>query len=211
LEKPRAVRKTWGEIMRIIAGSEKNRAVKCKKGLETRPTLGILREALFSILNGAVAGSRFLDLFSGSGAIALEALSRGAERAVMIERDPEALAILIGNINALGYAERCRAYKNDVFRAVAILGRKGEQFDLIFMDPPYNQEVCGKVVEAVDRNGISTAGGLVVCEHHKGEKLANKIGNFRKSDERIYRNKVFTFYRQEKENGQSEAHKGEKA
>ncbi|MDR1834878.1 MAG: 16S rRNA (guanine(966)-N(2))-methyltransferase RsmD [Fusobacteriaceae bacterium] len=197
--------------MRIIAGSEKNRTVKCKKGLETRPTLGILREALFSILNGAVAGSRFLDLFSGSGAIALEALSRGAERAVMIESDPEALAILIGNINALGYAERCRAYKNDVFRAVAILGRKGEQFDLIFMDPPYNQEVCGKVVEAVDRNGISAAGGLVVCEHHKGEKLANKIGNFRKSDERIYRNKVFTFYRQEKENGQSEAYKGEKA
>jgi len=180
--------------MRIIAGTRKGRTLKSKKGTETRPTLGVLREALFSILAARIPGSVFLDLFSGSGAMALEALSRGAARAVMIESDPEALSIIIENTNTLGFAESCRAYKNDVFRALSILGRKGEKFDLIFMDPPYTEELCKRVVENIARHKVLAPGGLIVCEHHKGEKLPSNIKNFHQTSEREYRNKVFTFY-----------------
>jgi len=130
--------------MRIIAGEAKNRIIKTRKGFDTRPTLESVKESLFSIIAPYVENSVFLDLFSGSGSISLEAISRGAKRAVMIEKDGEALKYIIENIDNLGFSDRCRAYKNDVVRAIEILGRKNEKFDIIFMDPPYQDNVTKK-------------------------------------------------------------------
>lgn len=180
--------------MRIIAGEAKNKKIKSRKGMNTRPTLGSVKESLFSIISPYVPDSSFLDLFSGTGNIALEALSRGSRRAVMIEQDPEALKIVIENINSLGYEERCRAYKNDVIRAVEILGRKEERFDIIFMDPPYKQELCTKVIKAISKAGVLAEGGLIICEHHIFEELADEIGEFKKADYRKYGKKAMTFY-----------------
>lgn len=180
--------------MRIIAGEAKSKRLKSRKGMNTRPTLGSVKESLFSIIAPYVEGSRFLDLFSGTGNIALEALSRGAKKAIMIEKDPEALRVIIENINGLGFEDRCRAYKNDAARAVEILGRKNEKFDIIFMDPPYKEELCTKVTEAVLKAGILAEGGLVICEHHVFEKLGDTIGELKKADERVYGKKVMTFY-----------------
>ncbi len=182
------------KFMRIIAGEAKNRKIKTKKGFDTRPTLESMKEALFSIIAPYIEGSCFLDLFSGSGSISLEALSRGAKKAIMIEKDTEALKCIIENINALGYSEKCRAYKNDVLRAIEILGRKNEKFDIIFMDPPYKDEICKKVLNAIDKAKILKDGGLIICEHHLYEKLEDEIANFRKSDEREYNKKFLTFY-----------------
>ncbi|MGL4254463.1 MAG: 16S rRNA (guanine(966)-N(2))-methyltransferase RsmD [Fusobacteriaceae bacterium] len=180
--------------MRIIAGEAKNKKIKSRKGMNTRPTLGSVKESLFSIISTYVPDSVFLDLFTGTGNIALEALSRGAKRAVMIEQDPEALKIVIENINSLGYEDRCRAYKNDVIRAVEILGRKDEKFDIIFMDPPYKQELCTKVMKAIEKAGILAQGGLIICEHHIFEELADEIGEFKKADYRKYGKKAMTFF-----------------
>ena len=180
--------------MRIIAGEAKSKRLKSRKGMNTRPTLGSVKESLFSIISPYVEGSKFLDLFSGTGNIALEALSRGARRAIMIEQDQEALRVIIENINSLGFEDRCRAYKNDVIRACEILGRKGEKFDIIFMDPPYKEELCTKVSEAVLKTGILAEGGLVICEHHVFEKMADQIGELKKADERVYGKKCITFY-----------------
>lgn len=180
--------------MRIIAGEAKNKKIKSRKGMNTRPTLGSVKESLFSIISTYVPDSVFLDLFTGTGNIALEALSRGAKRAVMIEQDPEALKIVIENINSLGYEDRCRAYKNDVVRAVEILGRKDEKFDIIFMDPPYKQELCTKVMKAIEKAGILAQGGLIICEHHIFEELADEVGEFKKADYRKYGKKAMTFY-----------------
>lgn len=152
--------------MRIIAGDAKNKRIKSRKGTDTRPTLGSMKESLFSIIAPYVPDSVFLDLFSGSGSISLEALSRGAKRAVMIEKDAEALKYIIENVNNLGYEERCRAYKNDVLRAIEILGRKGEKFNIIFMDPPYKDEVCTRVMKAIEKHKILAEDGLIICEHH---------------------------------------------
>jgi 16S rRNA (guanine(966)-N(2))-methyltransferase RsmD len=162
--------------------------------MDTRPTLGSVKESLFSIIAPYIHGSRFLDLFSGTGNIALEALSRGASKAVMIEADQEALKVIIENINSLGYENKCRAYKNDAARAVEILGRKEEKFDIIFMDPPYKQELCSKVMHAIAKSGILAENGLIICEHHIFEDLSDELAGFKKADQRKYGKKTMTFY-----------------
>ena len=180
--------------MRIIAGEAKNRIIKTRKGFDTRPTLESVKESLFSIITPYIEGSVFLDLFSGSGSISLEAISRGAKRAVMIEKDGEALKYIIENIDNLGFSDRCRAYKNDATRAIEILGRKNEKFDIIFMDPPYQDNVTKKVLKAIDKANILAEDGLIICEHHLLEDLEDNIASFRKTDERKYNKKILTFY-----------------
>lgn len=180
--------------MRIIAGEAKNRIIKTRKGFDTRPTLESVKESLFSIITPYIEGSVFLDLFSGSGSISLEAISRGAKRAVMIEKDGEALKYIIENIDNLGFSDRCRAYKNDAIRAIDILGRKNEKFDIIFMDPPYQDNVTKKVLKAIDKANILAEDGLIICEHHLLEDLEDNIASFRKTDERKYNKKILTFY-----------------
>ncbi len=180
--------------MRIIAGEAKGKRLECRKGVDTRPTQDSIKESLFSIIAPYITDARFLDLFSGTGNIALEALSRGAKRAVMIEKDQEALKYIIKNINNLGYENKSRAYKNEVLRAVEILGRKGEKFDIIFMDPPYKDEVCERVMRAISKANLLAEDGLIICEHHMFEDMADEVGEFRKTDERKYGKKVVTFY-----------------
>ena len=169
--------------MRIIAGEAKNRIIKTRKGFDTRPTLESVKESLFSIIAPYIEGS-----------VSLEAIRRGAKRAVMIEKDGEALKYIIENIDNLGFSDRCRAYKNDVIRAIEILGRKNEKFDIIFMDPPYQDNVTKKVLKAIDKANILTEDGLIICEHHLLEDLEDNIASFRKTDERKYNKKILTFY-----------------
>ncbi|TDT68051.1 16S rRNA (guanine(966)-N(2))-methyltransferase RsmD [Hypnocyclicus thermotrophus] len=180
--------------MRIVAGIAKNRKLKTRKGHDTRPTLEKIKESLFSIIFPYVENSNFLDLYSGTGNIALEAISRGAKRAIMIEKDPEALKIIIENVNNLGFENKCRAYKNDVFRAIDILGKKNEKFDIIFMDPPYHDEICEKVIKRVLKNELLKEDGIIIAEHFIAEKMPDSIGELNKIDERNYSKKVLTFY-----------------
>lgn len=180
--------------MRIIAGEAKGKRIECRKGNDTRPTQDSIKESLFSIIAPYISEARFLDLFSGTGNIALEGLSRGAKRAVMIEKDQEALKYIIKNINNLGYENKARAYKNDVFRANEILRKKGERFDIIFMDPPYKEELCSKVLNSISKNGLLAENGLIICEHHLFEDMPESVAEFKKTDERKYGKKVITFY-----------------
>ena len=150
--------------MRIIAGEAKNRIIKTRKGFDTRPTLESVKESLFSIIAPYVEGSIFLDLFSGSGSISLEAISRGAKRAVMIEKDGEALKYIIENIDNLGFTDRCRAYKNDVIRAIEILGRKNEKFDIIFLDPPYKKGFEDKCLDILLNSTLIDEHTLIIIE-----------------------------------------------
>ena len=188
-----------GRKMRITAGELKNRKIKSREGRETRPTLERIKEAIFSIIGNKVEKSVFLDLYSGTGNIAIEALSRGAARAVMIEEDKEALRIIIENVNNLQLEGRCRAYRNDVFRALEILGRKNEKFDIIFIDPPYKENITSETIEKICESNVLKEEGIIISEHSVYEKLENKIGKFVKYDERDYNKKVVSFYRFEDE------------
>ena len=95
--------------MRIVAGTLKNRRIKSREGRETRPTLERIKEAIFSIIGEKVVDAKFLDLYSGTGNVSFEALSRGSKRAIMIEEDKEALRVIIENVNHLGVEEKCSA------------------------------------------------------------------------------------------------------
>ncbi|OQY08715.1 MAG: 16S rRNA (guanine(966)-N(2))-methyltransferase RsmD [Fusobacteriia bacterium 4572_132] len=180
--------------MRIIAGEAKNKKIKALKTMDVRPTSDRVKESLFSIIDQYIPDSVFLDLFSGTGNIALEALSRGAKKAILIEKENKVLGNIIENINNLGFEDRCRAYKNEAERAIVILAKKNEMFDVIFMDPPYKEELCTSTIEKVEEQKILKENGLLIAEHHIKERMAEKIGELNKVDERIYGNKVMTFY-----------------
>ena len=136
-------------FMRIIAGEHRGRRIAAPPGLDTRPMLDRVREALFSTLGERIRGARVLDLFAGSGSLGLEALSRGAQSARMIERDPRALAILRGNVETLGLAGRAQivrgdALRPDLWRSLLSAARAGDPdrepgqgFDIVLLDPPY--------------------------------------------------------------------------
>ena len=166
--------------MRITAGMLKNRKIKSREGRETRPTLERIKEAIFSIIGEQVVEAKFLDLYSGTGNMAIEALSRGAGRAVMIEQDKEALRIIIENINNLSLENKCRAYKN-------------EKFDIIFMDPPYKENISAQTIEKISESNILSEEGIIISEHSTYEKLENTIGKFVKYDERDYNKKIIFF------------------
>lgn len=123
--------------MRVIAGRFGGQTLLAPRGRATRPTGDRVREALFSIL-GDVSGARVLDLFAGTGALGIEALSRGAMRAVFVERAPAAAAVLQGNLDDLGLAgEQAELRRRDVLAALRAAQSDGETYDLVFIDPPY--------------------------------------------------------------------------
>jgi len=122
--------------MRVVAGRLGGRRLQAPAGTDTRPTSDRVREALFSVL-GPLDGERVLDLFAGSGALAIEALSRGAGSAVLVERDARAASVVAANLAHLGLAEEAELRRGDALRALRDASGGGETYDLIFIDPPY--------------------------------------------------------------------------
>lgn len=131
--------------MQIISGLFRRRILSTPKGLSTRPTSGALREALFNICRNDVEQCEFLDLFAGSGAVGLEAISRGATSATFIESDREALRCIHKNIEALDVAKQCSVISGDVLRLVEKLSKQGKRYDIIFADPPYQVKTRGAI------------------------------------------------------------------
>lgn len=181
--------------MRITTGKLKNRLILSRKGKETRPTQERVKESIFSIIFDKIEDAVFLDLFSGTGNMSFEALSRGAKRAIMIEKNTEAIKVIIDNVNRLKLDNVCRAYKNDVNRAIEILKNKNESFDIIFMDPPYKENLTTAVLEKISKFDILNDDGIIICEHSRYEVLDNSIGKFVKYDEREYNRKVISFFK----------------
>lgn len=181
--------------MRITSGKLKNRVILSREGKDTRPTLERVKEAIFSIIYDKIENAVFLDLYSGTGNMSFEALSRGAARAIMIEKDVSALKVIIDNVNRLNIDKFCRAYKNDVLRAIEILKNKNEKFDIIFMDPPYKANLTTLTLEKLHKFDILNDYGIIICEHGKYEKFENEIYGFIKYDEREYNTKIVSFFK----------------
>ena len=126
--------------MRVIAGKAKRTKLQTLPGLDTRPTTDRIKETLFNMINPLLYDCSFLDLFAGSGAIGIEALSRGAARAVFVEKNPEAVRVIRGNLVTTRLEAKAEVYPMDVFRALGRLEGEGP-FDVIFMDPPYRKDL----------------------------------------------------------------------
>ncbi len=154
--------------MRVIAGEFRSRRLKTLSGLDVRPTPDRLREALFSILAPRIEGAVFLDAYAGTGSVGIEALSRGAARAIFVERSRSAAGIIEENLRALGVKDRAEVLHT---RALAILGRR--QADLVFLDPPYR--LVQEYAEALRLLGAAP-GPLVMVQHDSHLELAESCG-----------------------------------
>ena len=146
--------------MRVITGSARGRRLKELEGLETRPTTGKVKEAMFSVLQFDIEGRRVLDLFAGTGQLGIEALSRGAECAVFVERRRDALQVIRENLEACGMTDKARVVNGD---AMSYL-KSGEKFDLIFLDPPYASGLLEQAWEEIVRFDICRRHGIIVAE-----------------------------------------------
>jgi 16S rRNA (guanine(966)-N(2))-methyltransferase RsmD len=165
--------------MRIIAGTFRSRALQSPAGLATRPTSDRLRETLFNVLAPRMEDAVFLDLYAGSGAVGMEAVSRGAAHVTFVERAPAALEMLRANLARLGLTEGFRIHAGSVgsFLRRSLAG--AAVFDVVFLDPPY--DAAGEYAIALGLLGGSSAGllaarAVVVAEHRRKEKLQDRYG-----------------------------------
>lgn len=179
--------------MRIIGGSARGRKLKCPRGRGTRPTPDRVRESAFSIIGDRVVGSRILDLFAGTGAMGLEAVSRGAEKAVFIENDPAALKILEANILGCGFGRKTIVVRSPVNRFLS-RGDFGDGFDVIFADPPYGSEEGTLTLMALSKHAKSLPESLVVLEHASRDTVIQPPG-LQVVEKRKYGNTTLTFFR----------------
>ncbi len=156
--------------MRISGGILRGRLLKTIKGGNLRPTSDKVRQAVFNILGSErIKSASVLDLFAGTGAYGIEALSRGAERVCFVERKRRLCLIIRENIRNLGIEERCRIVNSDAFDVIRGFSDEREHFSLIFADPPYRRDLVKKLIELIDRSKILDKDGIVVVEHSKDE------------------------------------------
>lgn len=188
--------------MRIIAGSMRSRTIAAPKGTDTRPTLDRTRESLFNIIAGNCPDAKVLDLYGGSGALALESISRGAKSAVVCDCSREAAKAIRQNIETLKVGEQVRFLFMQDLQAVHLLGREKAQFDLVFLDPPYRlstDPACKAMMEA----GILEEDALVVIEHDV--RVVPAPGeNYQLIDKRQYRDTAISFYHFNNKNTEEE-------
>jgi 16S rRNA (guanine(966)-N(2))-methyltransferase RsmD len=173
--------------MRIIAGTFRSRTLQAPSGMSTRPTSDRLRETLFNVLAPRIGGASFLDLFAGSGAVGLEALSRGAARVAFVERAPAALKVLNGNLERLGISSGVRVYAKSVsafLRSATGPDPKPERSEVVFLDPPYDaveEYAIALGLLGGTAQGILAQGAVVIAEHRRKQQLDEQYGNLKRT------------------------------
>lgn len=150
--------------MRVIAGTARGTRLKAPPGGAVRPTADRVKEALFNILGPRLPGAVVWDLCAGSGAIGIEALSRGAARAIFVEMESAHLRMIAENLARTKLAHRARLICREVAAALSLLSREGEQADLIFSDPPYQERIIPGLLQRIEQQGLLRPGGLLVLE-----------------------------------------------
>lgn len=178
--------------MRITAGKDKGRSIRVsKKGI--RPTKGIVRQAIFNVIGDMICGASVLDLFAGSGALGIEAISRGARFCTFIERSPK---ILFENLRNLLILNNTKVLSGDFRPALKRL--KGNKFDIVFIDPPYRSNYLGIALKLIREKGLLNDGGMIVAEHPFKEPLKIPDGYLIVKEKR-FGNTAISFIKKEKE------------
>jgi len=162
--------------MQVIAGTHRGRKLKTLKGDLTRPTSGLVRGAMFSILGDRLYEARVLDLYAGSGALAIEALSRGAKEAVLVERAADAQTVIQDNLTALKVGDRATLVRGDVFAKLKTL--QGP-FDVVLADPPYRTVDWTQFLQALQLPGLLSPQATVLIEHARGEDVPAEAGHLK--------------------------------
>jgi 16S rRNA (guanine966-N2)-methyltransferase len=170
--------------VRIVGGEARGRSLRAVPGDATRPTADRVRQSLFDALGQRMDGLAVLDLYAGTGALALEALSRGAARAVLVENDARACGVIFHNIAALRYDDRCRVVRGELPAALAQV--RGERFDLVFSDPPYALRAGTQTLQALVGHEVLAPAARVVLERDRREPAPEVPQGLEQVDERSY-------------------------
>ena len=191
--------------MRIIGGALRGRTLKTLRGAKTRPTADQLRQTLFDVLGESIRGSLFLDAYAGSGSVGIEALSRGAREAVLIESSRAAIQVIRANVKNLELAGRARTVPLSVDRALERLDREGLRFDTVFVDPPYEKiEEYARTLSALDRLELLGPFAWVIVEHSKRLGLETRYGRLLQKKQLRRGDSRLSFYILDNNAGESE-------
>uniref|UniRef100_A0A7C1FE60 16S rRNA (Guanine(966)-N(2))-methyltransferase RsmD n=1 Tax=Ammonifex degensii TaxID=42838 RepID=A0A7C1FE60_9THEO len=181
--------------MRVIAGTAKRCRLVGPAGRSIRPTPERVREALFSILAARIPKACFLDLFAGTGSVGIEALSRGAARVIFVERNERAVNLIRENLRRTGLAgPRAIVYQQDSLAALNILARKGERFDVIYIDPPYRKGYEYKALGLIATKNLLVPEGLAIAESDWRNELPQEIGSLVLWRRARYGDTLLSFY-----------------
>lgn len=177
--------------MRVITGSARGAKLKTLEGLATRPTSDRVKEAIFNIIQFGIEGRRVLDLFGGSGQLAIEALSRGAEYAVIVDESREAVNVIKDNLKKVRFDQNASVFQMDYLR---YLSTSREKFDIIFLDPPYAEKMLENALRKISEIDILSEGGIIVCERPKEKEMPATVGDFICSKDYIYGKTAINIY-----------------
>ena len=179
--------------LRVIGGEYRGKNLISIQGMKTRPTAARLRESLFNILSTQIRGAKVLDLYAGTGALGIEALSRGAESAVFIDNHKTALSVIQKNIRACKLEPRSKIIRWNVLANLNCLKPAVHGFNLVFLDPPYNTGAIKQSMQNLANSSALEKGAQVVIEHSAREGIPVPLSGFDISSQRRYSNTIFTF------------------
>lgn len=182
--------------MRVIGGLARGRKLMSPKGYNTtRPTLDRVKEAMFNIIQNRIYGSCVLDIFSGTGSLGLEAVSRGAKKCLLVDKDKDTFSFLKQNVESLGFNEICETINRDSYEFLRQIEGKTEIFDIIFVDPPYKKNMIPPIIEIVGSKKLLCEDGIIVTKIDTGEEIYEGINNIVLTDHRKYGNTTVCFYK----------------
>ena len=191
--------------MRVIAGTARGTRLSALKGASIRPTLDRVKESFFNKVGQTLEGVAFLDLFAGTGSMGIEALSRGAEKVVFVEKDHRAQSLIYSNLerchfgpNEIGAEEKNWVMlKSSALHALSMLQEKGSQFDIVYVDPPFADDLYEECLEALSSSKLLTESSLVIAEHHHKHALQKKYDKLTLNSERKLGDSCLSYYQLE--------------
>ncbi|MFL0195952.1 16S rRNA (guanine(966)-N(2))-methyltransferase RsmD [Clostridium sp. WILCCON 0269] len=182
--------------MRVIGGLARGRKLMSPDGYgTTRPTLDRVKESMFNIIQNRIYGACVLDIFAGTGSLGLEAVSRGAKKCYLVDKDKDTFFFLKKNVENLGFSEMCETINVDSHKFLKEIVGKKEIFDIIFIDPPYKKDMIPPIIEIVESEKLLREGGIIVTKIDTSEKMYDGKDSIILSDYRKYGNTTVCFYK----------------
>ncbi|WP_269409369.1 16S rRNA (guanine(966)-N(2))-methyltransferase RsmD [Lentibacillus daqui] len=164
--------------MRVIAGAKKGRQLKAVPGTSTRPTTDKVKEAVFHMIGPFFSGGLCLDLFAGSGSLGIEALSRGMERTVFVDKDPKAIQTIRQNLRTMELEQKAEVFRADAYRSLQAVKKRELQFALILIDPPYKKADYFRILHTIESLELINGHGIIYCEHDTVASMPDDLRHF---------------------------------
>ena len=174
------------KAMRVVSGTCKGRPLKAVPGASTRPTTDKVKESIFNIIGPYFEGGKVLDLFAGSGGLGIEALSRGMDEAIFVDREYKAVSTVRANLEACNFTKQAEVYKNEAERALKALIKREMAFDLIVLDPPYKKQKLVDILTTITEHDLLDDDGIIVCEHGHDVELPDEVASLTRWKHELY-------------------------